>query len=142
MEKQFVYFDATADIGFKAYGNSLEESFENSAMAMFNIISNTNSISPSKELKFSITSEDEVSLLYDFLEQLLFLHEVEFMLFSQFNVRIQELNNEYKLDAAIKGEDINWKIHERGTEVKAVTFHQMQISLKNETYKTKVILDL
>ena len=79
--KNFEYFEVTADIGFKAYGKTLNEAFENAGLAIFNIISDTDDIEPKIEKSFEITSEDEVSLLYDYLEELLFLHEVEFMLF-------------------------------------------------------------
>ena len=118
MEKPFEFFDVTADIGFYSYGHNLEEVFENAGLAMFNVISNTDDIRPVETKEISVTSEDKISLLYDFLEELLFMHEVEFMLFSQFEVAIKKDGENYKLDAAIKGEEINWEIHERGEEVK------------------------
>lgn len=142
IEKPFEFFDVTADVGFMAYGKTLEESFENSALAMFNVISNTETIGQTKSFEFSIESEDEISLLYDFLEELLFLHEVEFMLFSDFKVKITNEDQQYKLKAEIKGEEINWDIHERGCEVKAITFHQMNVSSEDGIYKTRAILDL
>ena len=61
--KKYEYFDVTADIGFKAYGNTLNESFENAGLAIFNIISDTTNIAPEIAKSFEITSEDEVSLL-------------------------------------------------------------------------------
>lgn len=142
IEKPFEFFDVTADIGFYGYGKSMEESFENSALAMFNVISNTDNVSQSNRFKFKIISEDEISLLYDFLEELLFLHEIEFMIFSDFNVSISKDDDVFILDAEISGENINWEIHERGCEVKAITFHMMNVELVGEIYKTKVILDL
>ncbi|MBO6111034.1 MAG: archease, partial [Methanobrevibacter sp.] len=113
--KKFEYFDVTADIGFYAYGNNLNEAFENAGIAMFNIISNTDNITPNKSITFEISSEDNVSLLYDYLEELLFYHEIEFMLFSDFDV---EINDDYSLKATIKGEEINWDKHERNCEIK------------------------
>ena len=80
--KKYEYFDVTADIGFKAYGNDLNEAFENAGLAIFNIISDTSNVDSSIAKSFEITSEDEVSLLYDYLEELLFYHEVDFMLFA------------------------------------------------------------
>ena len=142
MEKPFEFFDVTADIGFYSYGNNLEEVFENAGLAMFNVISNTDDIRPVETKEISVTSEDKISLLYDFLEELLFMHEVEFMLFSQFEVAIKKDGENYKLDAAIKGEEINWEIHERGEEVKAITFHMMDIVKEDDLYKSSVILDL
>ncbi len=142
IEKPYEFFDVTADVGIHAYGETLEESFENSALAMFNVISNTDNVAKSNQFKFTINSEDKISLLYDFLEELLFLHEVEFMIFSDFNIKISKENEEYVLDAVVMGENINWEIHERGCEVKAVTFHMMDVEVKDGLYETCVILDL
>ena len=139
--KNYEYFDVTADIGFKAYGNNLNEAFENAGLAMFNIISNTDGISQDKSISFDITSEDEVSLLYDYLEELLFHHEVDFMLFSGFDVNIEKSGEEYFLSATIRGEAIDWDKHERKTEIKAITFHMMDVK-KTETVELQAILDL
>ena len=136
--KKFEYFDVTADIGFYAYGNNLNEAFENAGIAMFNIISNTDNITLNKSITFEISSEDNVSLLYDYLEELLFYHEIEFMLFSDFDV---EINDDYSLKATIKGEEINWDKHERNCEIKAITFHQMEVKL-GDSVQLKAIVDL
>ena len=136
--KNFEYFEVTADIGFKAYGNSLDESFENASLAIFNIISNTDDIEPKREIMFEITSEDEISLLYDYLEELLYYHEVEFMLFSEFHV---EIDDNLHLKAKIKGEEINWDKHERKTEIKAITYHQMAVE-KKDIVELQAIVDL
>lgn len=136
--KNYEYFDVTADIGFKAYGNDLNEAFENASVAMFNIITDTANVRPTKEFKFEIDSEDEVSLLYDYLEELLFYHEVEFMLFSEFHV---EIDNNLHLEAKILGEEIDWQKHERKTEIKAITFHKMDVR-KTDHVELQAIVDL
>ena len=139
--KKFEYFDVTADIGFYAFGKDLNEAFENAGLAMFNIISNTDNVDNGKSIEFEITSEDDVSLLYDYLEELLFYHEVEFMLFCEFDVQIEEADGSYCLKAIIKGEDINWDKHERNCEIKAITFHQMEVDV-GDAVQLKAIVDL
>ena len=139
--KKFEYFDVTADIGFYAFGKNLNEAFENAGLAIFNIISNTDNISNVKSIEFEISSEDKVSLLYDYLEELLFYHEVEFMLFSEFNVQIDETNEAFRLKAIIKGEDINCDKHARHCEIKAITFHQMEVNVGDEVM-LRAIVDL
>lgn len=139
--KKFEYFDVTADIGFYAFGKNLNEAFENAGLAMFNIISDTTNISQDKSVTFEITSEDEVSLLYDYLEELLFYHEIEFALFSAFDVNIEKINENYYLTATIKGEDIDWDKHERNCEIKAITFHQMEVKI-DENVCLRAIVDL
>ena len=139
--KKYEYFDVTADIGFKAYGNTLNESFENAGLAIFNIISDTTNIAPEIAKSFEITSEDEVSLLYDYLEELLFCHEVDFMLFSEFDVDISKSDEGYNLKAEIKGEPIDWDRHERKSEIKAITFHKMDVKKTNH-FELRTIVDL
>ena len=136
--KKFEYFEATADIGLKAYGKDMNEAFENAGLAIFNIISDTSNIDPSNEIEFEVASEDDVSLLYDYLEELLFYHETEFMLFSEFQVEIDE---NFHLRARIKGEEINWDKHERKTEIKAITFHKMAVR-KTDHVEVQAIVDL
>ena len=136
--KNYEYFDVTADIGFKAYGESLNEAFENAGLAIFNIISDTSNVEPKKEISFKIRSEDEISLLYDFLEELLFYHEIEFMLFSEFHVGIDDM---LQLRATIKGEAIDWNRHERKTEIKAITYHKMDVR-KTDIFEVQAIVDL
>ena len=139
--KKYEYFDVTADIGFKAYGNDLNEAFENAGFAIFNIISDTSNVDSNITKSFEITSEDEVSLLYDYLEELLFYHEVDFMLFCDFNVEIKWIDDAFYLKAKIKGESINWDKHERKTEIKAITFHMMDVK-KTSHYELQAIVDL
>ena len=139
--KKFEYFDVTADIGFRAYGESLDEAFENAGLAIFNIISDTSNISPKIARSFEITSEDEVSLLYVYLEELLFYHEVDFMLFSEFSVDISKNDGVYNLKATIKGEAIDWNKHERKSEIKAITLHMMDVK-KTEHFEIQSIVDL
>lgn len=136
--KKYEYFEATADIGLKAYGNDMNEAFENAGLAIFNIISDTSLIIPERKIEFEVTSEDDVSLLYDFLEELLFYHETEFMLFSRFDVEIDE---KFHLKAVIYGEEIDWNKHERKTEIKAITFHKMAVK-KTDHVELQAIVDL
>lgn len=136
--KKYEYFEATADIGLRAYGNDMNEAFENAGLAIFNIISDTSLIIPERKIEFEVASEDDVSLLYDFLEELLFYHETEFMLFSRFDVEIDE---KFHLKALIYGEEIDWNRHERKTEIKAITFHKMEVN-KTDHVELQAIVDL
>ena len=136
--KKYEYFEATADIGLKAYGKDMSQAFENAGLAMFNIITETSDITPLKEIEFEMTSEDETALLYDYLEELLFFHEIEFMLFCEFHVKIDE---NLHLEAKIKGETIDWDKHERKTEIKAITFHEMAVK-KTTPFEVRAIVDL
>ncbi|MGC9517058.1 MAG: archease [Methanomicrobiales archaeon] len=139
---KFEFFDVTADIGFKAYGKSLDNAFENAGLAMFNVITDTSQIKPSTKKEIEIISEDKYALLFDWLTELLILHDSEYLVFSKFNVKIKKgEKGKVHLTAQIWGDEFDPNIHEVKNEVKAVTYHLMEIK-KNKKYLLQVILDI
>ena len=146
---KYDYFDVTADIGFYAYGRSLEEAYENAGLAMFNVVTDICKVKKQESREFEIVSEDLVSLLYDYLEELLFLQDTEFLFFSDFKITIEKIVSEpssdlenYKLACTAYGEEINWDVHDHRSEVKAITFHKMCVNEDNGVFKLRAILDL
>lgn len=129
---KYEFLEHTADIKFKAYGSNLEECFENAALAFSETITDTSKVKPSIKKEFKIKSEDKKALLYDFLEELLIIHETENFLFNKFKIRIQDNT----LTAAVWGEKL--KNHETRNLVKAITYSEMIISDK----EIQVVLDI
>lgn len=142
---KYEFFDVTADVGFKAYGETLDIAFANAAIAMFEVITDTSKIEHRIIKKIKIEAEDECSTLYEWLSELLFLHDTENLVFSKFNVKIyQKLGKEKKmfyLEALAFGEKFNPEVHEKRSEVKAVTYHMMKINMEDNC-DLKVILDI
>lgn len=130
---KYEFLEHTADAKFRAYGDNLNKVFENAGLAFFEIITDTNKVKPSVKKTFQIKAEDKESLLYDFLEELLVLHEAGKYLFSKFKVEIKDNS----LKATAWGEKIN-DSHELKTLVKAVTYHDMIV--KNDM--AQVVLDI
>ena len=135
---KYDYFDVTADIGFYAYGKSLEEAYENAGRAI-----------KVESREFEIVSEDLVSLLYDYLEELLFLQDTEFLFFCDFKIDIEKMDDNgssdlenYKLTCSAYGEEIDWDVHTHKSEVKAITFHKMCVKEDDGVFKLRAILDL
>lgn len=142
---KYEFFDVTADVGFKAYGETLDIAFANAAIAMFEVITDTSTIEHKIIKKIKIEAEDECSTLYEWLSELLFLHDTENLVFSKFNVKIyQKLGKEKKafyLEALAFGEKFNPEIHEKRSEVKAVTYHMMEVNLEDNC-ELQVIIDI
>lgn len=117
--KKFEYLEHTADIKFKAFGETIEEVFSNSALAMFNIMFNGKVKSKIKK-KIEVSGKDNESLLYNFLEELLFLFDSKGFFLS----KIEKIKiNNGKLIAEVSGDSAkNYKIK---TDVKAVTYNDM-----------------
>jgi SHS2 domain-containing protein len=142
---KFEFFDVTADVGYRAYGKSLGNAFENAAIAMFEVITDTSNVKPKIEKLIHLEAEDKYAILYDWLSELLFLHDSEYMVFSKFNVEIniekEEGEKKYLLEASAFGEEFDPERHERRSEVKAVTFHMMDIKV-DDLFILQVILDI
>lgn len=139
---KFEFFEVTADVGYKAYGKTIDEAFENAALAMFEVITDTSKIEAKIGKKIEIESEDLVALLYDWLTELLFLHDSEYMVFSKFKVIINEKNGLYNLKGVLWGEEFDLEIHEIREDVKAVTYHMMEVIEQDDGYMVQVILDI
>lgn len=139
--KKFEFFEVTADVGYKAYGKTLEESFENAALAMFEVITDTSKIEPEIERKIEVESEDECALLYDWLSEFLVLLDVDYLIFSKFEVKIEKKEEGFSLKGTAWGEEFNPEIHESRAEVKAVTYHLMDVKQDNRVI-VQVILDI
>lgn len=141
-EMPFEFFDVTADIGYRAYGDTLNQAFENAGLALFEVITDTSVLKPSIKKTISLKSEDKKALLYDWLNELIFLHDAEYLVFSRFQVDISgdEIKG-YQLDAVVWGEEFEQSQHESRDEVKAVTYHLMEIE-KDDGYRIQVIVDV
>ncbi len=132
--------DHTADIGLEATGNTLEEAFENAAKGMFAILSDNSEIIPKKEEVVSVEGDDLEGLLVEFLSRLLFLYEVEGMLFSEFSIRIDEQRGQFLIEGTAKGEPYDPERHSYPLEIKAVTYHMLEVV--SDPPFVRVIFDL
>lgn len=137
--KRFEFIDHTADIGFVVYGEDLKDLFENAAVAFFTVITDLEKVKRMIERKIEIGGGSLERLMVDWLNELLYLHEVENLLFSQFEV---ESVGEEGLKAKVKGEPFEEGRHPIKTGVKAVTFHQIQVRQEESLWRAQVILDL
>ena len=139
----YEYLSHPADVRFRAFGNTLEEVFEHSALAMFNVIvTDISNIKPQRSMDIEVESNGLDNLLYDYLSELLYLFEVEEIIFGEFHVdSIIHADTGYLLKGRAMGEDIDLTRHAFETEVKAVTYHQLSITKEDAGYSTHVIVD-
>lgn len=137
----YEYLPHIADARFIAYGSTLEQVFEQAALAMFNVIIDTTVLKPEKNVEISIKSTGLDDLLYDYLSELLYLFEVETIIFGHFTVNsINMSNNGYTLVGHASGETTDPKKHCFDCEVKAVTYHQLSIEKKESAYCAHVLV--
>ena len=137
--KRFKILDHTADIGVIVYGKDLKALFENAGGVFFHLICDLRRVKSRIEKKIEIKGEPLERLMVDWLSQLLYLHDVENLLFKKFSV---ESVGENGLKAIAAGEPFQEGVHVIKTEVKAVTYHQIQVYQEDEGWKAQIIFDL
>lgn len=139
MTKRFEILDHTADIGLVVYGENLKALFENAGEAFFHLITDLRKVRRRTERRINLGGESLDRLMVDWLSELLYLHDVENLLFKGFNV---ESVGEDGLRAIVKGEPFQEGVHVIKTEVKAVTYHQIEVRQENGRWRAQVIFDL
>ncbi|MEA2015951.1 MAG: archease [Actinomycetota bacterium] len=144
---RYRYIDHISDIGIEFYGNKPAQLFENAAAGMFSIMCDLKLIKPA--VKKNITVKGKYTgyedLMVSWLERLIYLYEIDSILFSEFKVaEIKEKNSNTTLKAEISGEKIDLRRHKVRTAVKAVTYHKLMVgrNLKDNNWKGRVIFDI
>ncbi|MDI6816464.1 MAG: archease [Actinomycetota bacterium] len=135
----FEVLDHTADVGLRAHGHTLKEAFENAATGMFSLITNLENIKPSTSQEISVEAEDQESMLVEWLNELLYRFEVEYMVFKRFE--IVEWDEEHHMRAVAYGEPLDLGRHQIKTQIKACTYHMLKIE-HNEDWSAQVIFDV
>jgi SHS2 domain-containing protein len=137
--KRFEILDHTADIGLVIYGENLKALFGNAGEAFFRLITDLRKVRRRIERRINIGGESLDRLMVDWLSELLYLHDVENLLFKGFKV---ESVGKDGLKAIVKGEPFREGVHVIKTEVKAVTYHRIEVRQEKGGWRAQVILDL
>ncbi len=141
MEK-FRFFPHTADTKFQAYGKTMEEAFANAGEALFSIITDTGKVKPLTKKGISAKGHDLKSLLYNYLEELLFLLDTENLLLNRIEkLVIHKKEEKYLLEAVFVG-DIYSESYDTHGDVKAITYNQMEIKEERDKVIVQVVPDL
>ena len=107
-----------------------------------NLITDIEKIQTKITKEICIESEDEYALLYDWITELLILLDSENFIASQYNINIKEDDKLYLLQGNISGDTYDTTIYNYKTEVKAITYHEMNIEKEDNNIKIKFIVDL
>ena len=135
--KNYEIVEHTADVGVKAYGKTVSEAFAHAAEGMFDIITDESSIDPVGEYEILLDAPDLELLLVDWLSELLYLNGAFGLVFGKFEVTISKNH----LSAHVYGEKYDTKKHRMGVEIKAVTYHMLQVSMEKLVF-VQVLFDI
>jgi len=138
----YEFLEHTADVYVKAWGDSLEEAFTAAAKAMMEVITDTGKVEPEQSFEVSLEAGDLESLLYLWLEEVIFMVDADGLLFSRFQVSEVTRGEEALLSATLSGEEFDSARHEQRQAVKAVTYHMMEIKEEDDRHVVKFVLDV
>ncbi|MCS7131811.1 MAG: archease [Hadesarchaea archaeon] len=140
--RKFEWVEHPSDIGFRAYGKTLAQAFENAASALFEIMVDTSKVEPRELVEVELEAEDEQALLYDWLDRLLYFHDAHGLVLSKFEVELSSSPGGMKLRAKAWGERFDPAKHPERTAVKAMTYHMMEIKLGSDGCMVQAVVDI
>lgn len=136
-------FEHTADLGLRMRAASLDELFADAGRGLISQLANLSAVQPVSAKTIALQNESLDYLLFDWLSELLFAFEESHLLLAEFEVRVTEVDGEYRLVATCRGETADYQRHELDHEVKAITYHGLFVRQNNDgTWEAEVIVDI
>jgi len=136
---RFEPIDHTADVGYRLFAPTLEQLFAIAGKALFDAITEVDSIRPRFSKQVSVTASDAEALLVAWLSELNFLCITNLELFCEFEI---ETVSNTELFATVRGEKIDPHRHEIKTEIKAVTYHGLFVRESRAGWEAQIIFDV
>ncbi len=138
--KPYEYLEHTADMGMVVNGESLAELLIHAAQGLFAAIAVLETIDETVSVEIHLTAGSVEELFVAWLDELIFQHETKEIFFKR--AAIQQCS-ETEMSATVYGEPANFDKHAVYTEIKSVTYHQLQVVQKPDgSWFAQVIFDL
>ncbi len=134
------YLDHMTDAFIEVTGDTIDEAFENAGISVVDTIVDIKSVENKEDKEIALYAEDLKSLLYSWLEEIIILTVTDGFVGKIFHVKITK-NGRYNLLAKVSGEEINFEKHHFKMEIKAPTYHLMEIK-DEKPVLMQFILDL
>ena len=132
------HFEHKADMGVRGFGNTPAEAFEQAALAMCAIITDLSLIEARDEVTVNCEEADQELLFADWLNALIYEMSTRYMLFSQFEVFIDN----GRLKAKAWGEPINVKRHQPAVEIKGATYTELAVYRSQGQWVAQCVVDV
>ncbi len=133
------HFEHQSDIGIRGLGATIEQAFEQAALALTAVVTAPDSVEPEQKIEIACDAPDEEILFIEWLNHLLYEMDTRKMLFSRFEVSI----NDCRLTAAAWGQPVNVARHHPAVEVKAATYSALCVRRNDDgTWLAQCIVDV
>ena len=132
------HFEHKADIGIRGFGLTLAEAFEQAALAMTAVVTELDGIKATVSVSIACSEDDPDTLLYDWLNALIYEMATRKMLFCQFEVNIEG----GKLRATATGEAIDVQRHQPAVEIKGATYTELATYRNDDGWVSQCVVDV
>lgn len=137
--KKYKLTDHTADFGIEVMGTDQKKLYANTALAMFDLITNCNDLDGKNSAELKVQGSDYCDLMVNWLRELLYLWNGKQLLIKEVDmISFSEKN----LSAEVTYDRFDPDVHEVKNEIKAVTYHQINVEQTNYGWKARVIFDV
>lgn len=134
----YEYLEHTADVKIRSYGLNLSQAFENMAKATTGVMTDVEKLKTHVTKRININSKNVERLLYDFLDEIIYIMDTEEFLTAIAIVNIHGNS----LSADLKGDYQNENQYEVHTYIKSVTMNDLKVMKKENLYILQVIHDI
>jgi len=131
--------DHTADFGIRVFGADAKDLFANAAFALFDLITDIDALKGLNEYKAHITGDDWPDTMVNWLRELLYLWTCKEMLVKATDIFYL---TEHEVTARVNFDLFDPDLHKIKNEIKAVTYHQLQVESGPLGWESKIIFDV
>jgi len=135
----YTLLDHTADLGIKVMGTDQKDLFKNAGKAFMHLLIKINSSEKQTPMKISVSGDDLEDLMVRWLGEIHYLFEGKNLVVT--SIEIESLSPS-RIEAVIETVPFDPRIHELLMEIKAVTYHQIKVAERGDTWEARVIFDL
>jgi SHS2 domain-containing protein len=135
------YLEHTADIGVEVEAESLAQAFSEAGTALFGIMTDTGPFRPVESIQVRATGDDLQSLLYSYLEELIYIFDTRGLVIVKVDVLKLE-TGPFSIEAEAWGEEFDAEKHESRAGVKAITYHRMAVEAEEGKNVLRYFVDI
>ncbi|MBA1148665.1 archease [Ectothiorhodospiraceae bacterium WFHF3C12] len=138
MSGSWSHFDHGADIGIEGRGRTLEEAFEEAALALTAVGVSPDAVPAERQMGFSCSAPDRELLLVDWLNEVIYAMSTEGLLFGRYEVRISDDT----LTARGWGAEVARVSERPAVEVKGATMTGLQVRREGRQWIARCVVDV
>jgi SHS2 domain-containing protein len=132
------HFDHGADIGVRGVGPTKEAAFAQAACAMTAVVADLDAVRASKPVELHCEAPDDLLLLVDFLNELVYEMAAQSMLFARFELDIDD----GRLTGQAWGEPVDRRRHQPAVEVKGATLTAGEVAFRDGQWIAQCVVDV